>query len=48
MQCQKAYSNIEYEIKEGVAKDYFMQISEKIDVCVAVEGYVLAVKRDNS
>lgn len=39
-QCQKSYSTIEYEIKEGVAKDYFMQISERIDVCNLYIGHI--------
>lgn len=31
-QSQKAYTNIEYEIKQGVAKEYFPQISEDIEI----------------
>lgn len=29
---QKAYTSIEYEIKKGVAKEYFSQISESIEI----------------
>lgn len=31
-QVQKTYTNIEYEIKKGVAKEYFSQISDDIKI----------------
>lgn len=31
-QKQKAYTNIEYEIKKGVAKEYFLRISDEIEI----------------
>lgn len=31
-QTQKGYKNIEYEIKEGVAKEYFPQIPVEIKI----------------
>lgn len=31
-QVQKTYTNIEYEIKKGVAKEYFSQIYDDIKI----------------
>lgn len=37
-QNQKTYNNIEYEIKKGVAKEYFPQISDDIEISDSIKN----------